>query len=188
MATSKQSITDRKTAAAQQAAADADYSARVSLAFYNFFKCHWREGLQSCESNKRALEDWLDANLLDCSTPANLEIAYLAVGSKMARTAQPTPPTPPEPPAAVTPPVEQLSESDQLRKLLRENKEMTPKQIANFMRAKLKVGDVQGKQAATRLPDSITKEHILKCGPERQRFLASRYGNKALNDRLQGIS
>jgi hypothetical protein len=75
-----------------------------------------------------------------------------------------------------------------LRKLLRENKGASPKEIANLMRAQLKTGDVHGKQAATRLPDSITKEHLLKCGPERQRFLASRYGNKALNDRLQGIN
>ena len=169
--------------AAQQAARDADYAARVSLAFYNFFKAHWGEGLLSCEANRRALEEYLDANLLDCSDPANIEIAYLAVGSQLARTKKPVVPAPPAQPA-VAPPVV-LSEQEKLRELVQQFKG-DPKGLANAMRARLQTADVHSKTAAQTLPAEYTRERIIKMLASEQRNLQRRFGVQALNDRLQG--
>jgi hypothetical protein len=71
---------------------------------------------------------------------------------------------------------------------LRDNKGATPKQIANIMRSLSKTKDVHVKQAAQTLPPEIARHDILKMPADRQRYLTSRYGAKALNDRLKGIN
>jgi Tfp pilus assembly PilM family ATPase len=75
-----------------------------------------------------------------------------------------------------------------LRKILRDNKGTTPKQIANIMRSLTKTKDLHAKQAAQTLPPNITKEDILRMPADRQRLLTSRYGAAALNNRLRGIN
>jgi len=175
---------------AEQEAKDAQFAAQVAFKYYHFLLAHQRDNegaLSSCEANRITLEEYINTNLLDASAAESWEIALLAVGRKLVRTAvpqvipQPVAPAPP-------PPVEQLSESDQLRQLLRDNKGATPREIANLMRAQLRTGDVHGKQAAQILPPTITKQDILAMSPERQRYLTSRYGAAALNNRLKGIN
>jgi hypothetical protein len=158
------------------------FAAKVELAFYNFFRAHWREGLSSCQANRAILEDYMDENLLDASKAESFEIAYLACGNQLARKAKPAAPTPPAPvviePAALT-------EDERLREILREHKG-DPKAASNAARAILKTKDAQNKAQQTTLPADITGELLRKMPADRMRKLQTRYGATALTARLQG--
>lgn len=159
-------------------------AAKVEYAFYNFFKAHFRtDKLSTCHANRNILEKYCDDNLLDVTNPTSLEIAFLAVGTQLVRTATPEAPGAPAPVDQIPPP-EDLTEQEQLRQILRIDGH-DPKTVANKMRSILKVKDEHAKAQQTTLPESITKEALLK-----DRFLLrkmiERFGTASVDDRLNG--
>jgi hypothetical protein len=184
---SKQSTTDRKIAAAQSAARDQEFFARCSHTLYRFMKAHANDpegGISPCAANMALIDAYIDGALLDASDPQAYEICLLALGHRLVRVKNPEIPKPPASPAAPTP---VQSEDECLRAILRENRG-NPKAAANAARAMLKTKDVHAKQTAQALPAEITKEDIIRMSPDRQRYLTSRYGSAALNNRLKGIN
>jgi hypothetical protein len=165
--------------AAERAARDAVSAAKAAQAFYAFFKIHCREGLLSCESNKRALEDYLDRSLLEVNV-TNLEIAYLALEKSLAKSATSAPPPAPPPPPQPAP----QSEDERLRALLKEHRG-DPKGAANAARAILKTNAVHASNSSRRvLPPEYDRKRLLKMSGAEMRDLKNRYGFDAINARL----
>jgi hypothetical protein len=89
---SKQSTTDRKIAAAQQAARDADYFARTSQTLDRFMRAHARDqegGISPCQANMAMIDEKMDALLLDGTDPQTYEIILLSLGDKLIRVNDP---------------------------------------------------------------------------------------------------
>jgi hypothetical protein len=159
------------------------FAAAVEQAAYKFFKVHYgSDRLSSCAANRALLERYIDDNILDASQAESWEIAYLAVGSQLARTEKPELPTKPVPPSRPVPAEEVLDEQAQLRKVLAEHRG-DPKAVANAMRARLRTAEAHARTRIV-LPAEYTRARLLKMSGTEMRVLQRRYGFAAMNDRL----